>query len=120
MRHKSLIRKLTAAFMTVCLTIGSAGTLPVTVYGDSEGSDTTDIISTDSPDFDIDEKVADLLSQGDYEEGRAIVLYDTESPASDEELVGAGDLIGRAEQIAEVSAESYVNATGETLQLSDE
>ncbi|MBR0376888.1 MAG: S8 family serine peptidase [Lachnospiraceae bacterium] len=120
MRHKSFIRKLTAAFMSVCLTIGSAGTLPVTVYGNSEGTDTTDIISTDSPDFDIVEKVADLLAQGDYEEGRAIVLYDTESPASDEELVGAGDLIAGAEQIAEVSAESYVNATGETLQLSDE
>ena len=57
MRHKSLINKLTAAFMTVCLTIGSAGTLPVTVYGEGEGTDTTDIISTDSPDFDIDEKV---------------------------------------------------------------
>lgn len=119
MRHKSLIRKLTAAFMTVCLTIGSAGTLPVTVYGEGEGTDTTDIISTDSPDFDIDEKVADLLAQGDYEEGRAIVLYDTESPVSDEELVGADDLIAGAEQIAEVSAESYVNATGETLQIPD-
>ena len=119
MRHKSLINKLTAAFMTVCLTIGSAGTLPVTVYGEGEGTDTTDIISTDSPDFDIDEKVADLLAQGDYEEGRAIVLYDTESPVSDEELVGAGDLIAGAEQIAEVSAESYVNATGETLPIPD-
>ena len=41
-------------------------------------------------------------------------------PAIDEELVGAGSLIGSAEQIAEVSAESYVNVTAETLEMSGE
>ena len=120
MRNKALIKKLTAAFLTVCISIGNVGALPVTIYGDSDGTDTADASTTISQTRDIDGEIAELLARGDYEEGRAIVLYDTESPASGEELVGAGSLIAGARQIAEASAESYVNVTGETLTISEE
>ena len=133
MRNEPLIKQLTAVFMAICLTIGSIGMLPAMAYADSEGADTFygsyeeaeieegkdtgDTSPSASDTYDIDKKVAELLAGGEYLEGRAIVLYDTESPASDEELVGAGSLIAGAEQIAEVSAESYVNVTGETLEM---
>ena len=82
--------------MAICLTIGSIGMLPATAYADSEGADTSygfyegaeykdgkdtgDTSPSASDTYDIDKKVAELLAGGEYLEGRAIVLYDTESP----------------------------------------
>ncbi len=107
MRHNQLRKKLTAALLTISMTIGSVGMIPVSANADTEDTETVsvsgietdfgDTASGDSDERDIDSEVAELLSNGDYVEGRAIVLYDTESTASSEELVGAGSLIGNAE-----------------------
>ena len=122
MRYQTIKNRLTAAFLTTCLIAGSISSIPVPAYADEE--DTISESASEGSTFkerDIDAEVAELLSAGEYEEGSVIVLYDREYPVyADEELVGASALLGSAEQIADISAESYVNATGDTLELPEE
>ena len=122
MRYQTIKNRLTAAFLTTCLIAGSISSIPVPAYADEE--DTISEAASEGSTFkerDIDAEVAELLSAGEYEEGSVIVLYDREYPVyADEELVGASALLGSAEQIADISAESYVNATGDTLEIPEE
>lgn len=122
MRYQTIKNRLTAVFLTTCLIAGSISSIPVPAYADEE--DTISEAASEGGTFkerDIDAEVAELLSAGEYEEGSVIVLYDREYPVyADEELVGASALLGSAEQIADISAESYVNATGDTLEIPEE
>lgn len=70
---------------------------------------------------DIAAAVSELISAGDYNEGRVIVLYDPKQVSDDsEELVGSGGLLSRAEWISDISPESYVNVSGESIYSSRE
>ena len=130
-QRRSLAKQLTSVFMTVCLAAGSLGTFPVPVYGEEAQDESvitssarTDDKSIESTEESNEENVEALLSKGEYAEGQILVLYDRYASMSGEELLGgaevtdenASSLIRSASVIDVVSAESYVEATGETLE----
>ena len=125
-QRRSLAKQLTSVFMTLCLAAGGLGTFSVPVYGDGEEAQEEAAIASSAraEDERIEETVDALLSKGEYAEGQILVLYDRYASMSGEELLGgaevtdenASSLIRSASVIDVVSAESYVEATGETLE----
>ena len=119
MKHSTLTNRLTAALLTTCLITGNIGAFPLSAYAAEDAAAPLQVETSQGRD--IDAEIADLLSAGEYEEGSAIVLYDKAAHTYDgEELVGASPLLANAEPITDVSAESYVEVTGDTLELPDE
>ena len=134
-QRRSLAKQLTSVFMTLCLAAGGLGTFSVPVYGDGEEAQEEAVTSSyagaeeslKSREESIEETVDALLSKGEYAEGQILVLYDRYAFMSGEELLGgaevtdenASSLIRSASVIDVVSAESYVEATGETLVYSE-
>lgn len=116
-RGENMVRKKTIAcifsvLLAIYLIVGDAVAYPVCAAESS---------SADDKARDIAAAVSELTSAGDYNEGRVIVLYDPKQVSDDsEELVGSGGLLSRAERISDISPESYVNISGESLYSSRE
>ncbi len=109
-----------AATLTVSMLCGG---IPSAVHAE-EGQENPDLLQEGAEsNGNFNMSVEELLSAGPYEEGQVLVLYDRYANA-EEGLTGAGsdpsDLpsgLSGSELIDTVSAESYVKASGETLEV---
>ncbi|MBQ9007328.1 MAG: S8 family serine peptidase [Atopobiaceae bacterium] len=86
--------------------------LPLTVH--AEGSNT--LMAAQRSEAEIDAMVEPLLQAGDYVEGEAIVCF----LPSDGLTAQADSLLNQAENLSEVSARQYAEATGEVVPVADE
>lgn len=118
MSKMSLLRSLASLALTSTLSIGLA-CAPSRAIGLSASDSGMVLPAASRSDSEIDRKVRSLISSGDYVEGEAIVCR-LGSAAGTAEMTGqsddaAGGLLAHSETLSSVTAQQYVEATGESI-----
>ena len=124
MKKNYITRRLMNAVLAATLTVSMLfGGIPSAVYAEEEQENADLLQEGADSNGNFNMSVEELLSVGPYEEGQVLVLYDRYAD-SGENLTGANpdgtglpSALSGAELIDQVSAESYVKATGVTLEV---